>query len=73
MGNLLAEMARYGVKVADIQELIACTDKTVRNKISGTTDFSVHEAIVIRDFFFPGMRIEYLFSDSNSSAQNESA
>lgn len=62
MRNLLAEMARYGVSNNDIQALLSCTDKTVRNKLNGVTDFSFGEAMKIRDTFFPGMRLEYLFS-----------
>lgn len=65
MRNLSAEMARYGVRNADIQDLLSCTDKTVRNKIDGVTEFSVAEALKIRDAFFPGMRIEYLFATAN--------
>ena len=62
MRNLSAEMARYGVQNVDIQNLLSCTDKTVRNKIDGVTEFSVAEALKIRDAFFPGLRIEYLFA-----------
>lgn len=65
MSNLAAEMARNGVSISDFQTVLGCTDKTVRNKMTGATEFSVGEAMKIRDTFFPGMRIEYLF------AQNE--
>lgn len=62
MKNLSAEMVRFGVSVTDLQSFLDCTDKTVRNKLSGTTEFSVREALRIRDKFFPGYRIEYLFA-----------
>lgn len=62
MRNLSAEMARYGVSNMDIQALLGCTRKTVTNKLSDNTTFSVGEAIKIRDAFFPGLRIEYLFA-----------
>lgn len=65
MKNLSAEMARYGVSNIDIQNLLSCTDKTVRNKINGVTEFSVREAMKIRDVFFPGMKIEYLFAGAD--------
>jgi len=64
MKNLLAEMARYGVSNNDIQSLLSCADKTVRNKLNGVTEFSFGEAMKIRDTFFPGIRLEYLFSTS---------
>ena len=65
MKNLSAEMARYGVSNNDIQSLLSCTDKTVRNKLNGVTEFSFGEAMKIRDTFFPGIRLEYLFSPSD--------
>lgn len=63
--NLLAEMARMGVVAKDISEALCLNEKTVRNKISGTTAFTVPEAMKIRDTFFSGMKIEYLFADTD--------
>ena len=68
MNNLLAEMARYGITNADIQATLGCTDKTAKSKTTGVSEFSVSEAFKIRDTFFPGMRIEYLFSFQKESA-----
>ena len=65
MRNLSAEMARYGGSNMDIQSLLGCSSKTVTNKLSDNTAFSVSEAIKIRDTFFPGLRIEYLFAQAN--------
>ena len=64
MKNLSAEMARFGISKSDIQNLLSCSDRTVRNKLGGITEFSVSEAIKIRDAFFPCMRLEYLFAES---------
>ena len=61
MQNLAAEMARNGVKICDLQRVMRCSESTVRHKIAGTTAFSINEALAIRDTFFPGMRLEYLF------------
>lgn len=60
--NLVAEMARYQVRNTDIQLLLSCSEKTVANKLSGSSEFSIAEAIKLRDSFFPSMRIEYLFA-----------
>lgn len=69
MKNLSAEMARYGVTVIDIQRLLGCTEKTVRNKLTEETEFTVSEAFKIRNEYFPQMRPEYLFaSDREMSA-----
>lgn len=66
MKNLAAEMVRNGVSVRDIQQIISCTERTVHNKLDGITDFSVTEAIRIRDAYFPGMRLAYLFAESGA-------
>lgn len=64
MKNLSAEMARFGVSNADIQAILSCSSKTVTNKLNDSTEFSVSEAIKVRDAFFPGLRLEYLFASS---------
>lgn len=33
MKNLLAEMAGYGVTIADILKLLKCSERTVRNNL----------------------------------------
>lgn len=68
MKNLLAEMARYGVTKENIRETLGCSAKTVDNKLGGKTEFSVNEAILIRDTYFPGMRIKYLFGNEQAVA-----
>lgn len=62
MKNLKAEMARYAVSNLDIQKLLGCSDKTVKNKLNGETAFTVSEALKIRETFFKGYRISYLFA-----------
>lgn len=62
MNNLAAEMARYGVTKSDIQRVLNCSDKTVNNKLTGVTDFTVPEALKIRNVYFEGYRIDYLFA-----------
>lgn len=76
MRNLSAEMARFGISNADIQAVLSCSSKTVTNKLNAATEFSVSEAIAVRDALFPGLRIEYLFARADSSqpkAQQDSA
>lgn len=61
LSNLLAEMVRFNITPKDIKEILSCTERTVTNKLNGDFEFSVSEAMKIRDAFFPGMRIAYLF------------
>lgn len=59
--NLLAEMARRGIRPQDIQKVIGKTRDTVRNKLSGKRDFTVAEAFAIQKNFFPDLDVKYLF------------
>lgn len=68
MQNLLAEMARYNVSNADIQRILNCSAKTVTNKLTGVTEFTIPEGFKIRNAFFPGLRLDYLFATSESAA-----
>lgn len=68
MNNLLAEMSRYGIRKEDIQKQLKCSENTVNNKLSGKTEFTFSECITIRDTFFKGHRLEYLFATSNKIA-----
>lgn len=66
MNNLVAEMKRCGVRNDDLAELLNCDVATIRNRLSGKSKFSIDDAIKIRDTFFHGLRIEYLFASSVS-------
>lgn len=59
--NLVAEMARSGIKNKDIAESLSLNEKTVFNKIHGASTFTINESIGIRDTFFPDKDLEYLF------------
>lgn len=59
--NLKAEMSRYGISTADIAAAIGKSERSVRDKISGKHQFSVPEAREIKQKFFIGMSLEYLF------------
>lgn len=60
--NLQAEMVRNGVQVASIAKTIKKSDRTVRDKIGGRYEFTIPEAFAIRDAYFSGMTLEYLFN-----------
>lgn len=72
--NLKAEMARYGVSTNDIHTAIDKTARATTEKIAGRAPFTIQEALKIRDTFFIGMSLEYLFQDfQDSAAPNASA
>lgn len=59
--NLKAEMVRHGVKVSDVAKVLRVSERTVRAKLTGESDFTVSEAFRLRDEVFPGLEFDYLF------------
>lgn len=53
---------QFLMKLTDLKNLLGCSDRTVTNKLTGETDFTIPEALKIRETFFPGLRLEYLFA-----------
>lgn len=56
-------MSQENVSRADIQAALGVSEKTVRNKISGVTDFSWEEARKIKNKFFPKDDFDSLFEN----------
>jgi len=63
--NLKAEMARNGLVIDDIARAIGRANRATASKIRGESPFTFSEAKAVRDEFFPGMSLEYLFASTN--------
>ena len=61
--NLKAEMTGRNVGTSDIARVIGKSTKTAMVKVAGRYPFTFREAKAIRDSFFQGMDLEFLFSD----------
>lgn len=57
-------MKQENVSRADIQNLLGVSEKTVRNKLSGETDFTWGEVRKIRNKFFPKDDFNKLFEQT---------
>lgn len=71
--NLIAELVKKGISARNVAKVIAKTvgvsEKTARNKINGTTEWTLPEAIKINDELFErSMSIEYLFERTQTPA-----
>lgn len=66
--NLKAEMARKGIKVKDIADLLKVRRATASDKINGKYRFYCDEAIKIKKTFFPDLSIDYLFQSKNDQS-----
>lgn len=57
-------MKQEGVTRFDLQELLNVSEKTVRNKLSGETDFTWEEARTVRNTYFPNDDFVQLFEQT---------
>lgn len=62
---LLYKMKCKNVSREQVRKLIGVSEKTLRNKISGKTDFTWGEAKLIRNTFFKEEEYEELFENAN--------
>lgn len=60
-----------GVSRQSIQALIGVTEKTLRNKLQGVTDFTWTEAKKIRNSYFPTEDYDTLFSNDDQDEPKE--
>ncbi|MGF0006572.1 hypothetical protein ACQRBP_04365 [Eubacteriales bacterium SGI.150] len=60
--NLAAEMSRNGITAEKMAKRIRINAATMSAKINKKDRMKLCEAAQIRDAFFPGMSIDYLFS-----------
>lgn len=65
--NLISELVKIGIKPKDVNKKLAVTlgvsERTIRNKLNGVTQWTLKEAVTINNSIFAGKKsIEYLFS-----------
>lgn len=61
--TLRAEMARKGITSSNIATVLKKTKSTISLKINGKNDFTLREAVKIRDFLGVDMSIDELFKE----------
>lgn len=59
--NLKAEMVRKGIKISDLSKLLGKSISSIDKLVACKTRLNLEDAFKIRDTFFPGMTLEYLF------------
>ena len=68
--NLQEEMKRNCLTSYDIGTAIEKTERSARDKINGVSMFDIREAVKVRDQYFPGLRLEYLFFDDGTHGED---
>ena len=59
--NLNAELGRRKMTIKALSELTGINYESLKNKISGTTEFKRNEMYLIKKKAFPKCSIDYLF------------
>lgn len=62
--NLRAEMVRMGISIDDVAAETGKSCRTIRERLNGKVMFPIDEAFAVKNAFFPGMDLEYLFARS---------
>ncbi len=68
---LKAEMVRSDMPVKKLAMKIGITERSLRNKINGITDFTITEAFNIRSEVSPHMSLDDLFIKQDEVEQNK--
>lgn len=70
--NLKAEMRREGITQSDIAGFLEMSTNNFGMKVNGRVPFTVNEAWMIRDRFFPMATLDYLFAMSDERTKTAS-
>lgn len=62
--NLVAEIAKKGLKKTEIASRLGMTPETLKNKLTGKTEFTLDEIKILLNIF-SGYSMEYLFHKEN--------
>ncbi|PRR77648.1 hypothetical protein CLLI_22120 [Clostridium liquoris] len=68
--ELLGEIVKKGLNRKKLAEKIGVSEKTLRNKLNGKTDFTWSEVKKIRDIVAPEYTLEKLFEKSDTKNLN---
>lgn len=63
MLNVKKELLVKGISYTVVASLLGVADKTAWNKVNGECEFTVSEALKVKQSLFPEFEISYLFSD----------
>lgn len=65
--NLNAELARNKLTVKSLSKITGINYESLKNKVSGKTEFKRNEMYKIKKDAFPEYSIDYLFAENNLS------
>ena len=60
LGNMIFELRRKNISNKAVADVIDTSEKTVVNKLNGTSEFTISEAIAINVNLLPEFKLDYL-------------
>ena len=66
--ELLGEMIKKGISKADLAKVLKISERTLKNKLNGITDFSWSEVKKIKSVVAPEMECSKLFATEQDRA-----
>ena len=66
LGNMIHELRRKNITNKAVADVINVSEKSVVNKLNGTTEFTVSEAITINVNLLPEFRLSYLCANTDN-------
>ena len=63
--NLKAELRKKNISMVAVARTIHCSEKSIQNKINGSTEFTLSEILAINEQLLPEFDLKYLFRRSS--------
>lgn len=60
LGNMISELRRKNITNKAVADVINSSEKTVVNKLNGTSEFTISEAMAINVNLLPEFKLSYL-------------
>ena len=67
LGNMVHELRRKNITNKTVADVINVSEKTVVNKLNGTSEFTISEAMAININLLPEFRLSYLCAPTDDS------
>lgn len=65
--NLSNELQHKNVTQRAVAKMLGLSEKSIVNKMNGTSEFTIGEALMIRREILPEFTFDYLFTDDQSA------
>lgn len=60
--NLLKEISKANLCTSDLCLTLKISSRLLQQKLDGLRDFSLKEALLLRNAYFPSLSLDYLFA-----------